>query len=165
VKRFVYSLAFVHLSLIAVVIFHGLDELMLRGWWEQPLAVIRDVNYSLWKYGFFAPDVGASTEVEIRLTDDGGQVRRYSTLEGFRFFLSNLESANRFYGFKRETAIDENYQDLSARSVATRMLNLHPNAWRVEYTLRSIRYPTMRDYRNGARAKVGEIYDTTFVLR
>lgn len=164
-KRIAYSLAFLHLGLITVVIFHGLDDYRLTGRWEQPLAFIRDVNYSVWRYGFFAPDVGTSTEVEIRLVEDGGNVRTFSTLRGFRFEVASLDAANRFYGFKRKTPADENFLDLAARSVATRMLNLYPRAWRVDYAMRSIRYPSMQGYRDGESPDVEELYDTTFVLR
>jgi hypothetical protein len=164
-KGAVYSLAFVHLTLIAAVIFHGFDRLALHRRLEAPLTLLNDLNYSVWRFGFFAPDVGPSTEVEIRVLDDDGTVHRYSTVEGFRFFSSNLESAGRFYGFKKESSFIADLQDLAARSAATRLFNLHPRAWRVEYAMRAIRYPTMKDFRAGAAPEAREFYATTFEIR
>jgi hypothetical protein len=165
VKKTIYALAFVHLMLIALTIFHGVDGWLHKGWWEKPLAFYSSLNYAVWRYGFFAPDVGSSSEVEITVHGDSGQVTRYSTLDGFRFFTSSLESANRFYGFKRSTASEEAFQDLSARSVAARMLNIHQDAWRIDYTMRSIGYPPMDEYVKGAPIRKVEFYNTTFVLR
>ena len=165
VKRAIYALTFIHLVLIALTIFHGIDGWLHRGWLEKPLAFYNSLNYAVWRYGFFAPDVGRSTEVEITVHSDGGQVTQYNTLDGFRFFTSNLESANRFYGFKVSMANDEAFQDLSARSVATRMLNIHQDAWRIDYAMRGIRYPTMDEYVKGAPVRKVEFYNTTFVLR
>ncbi len=51
-KKLIYFLAFFHLSVIAVVIFHGLDSVVHKGWWEKPLAFICNINYSIWQYGF-----------------------------------------------------------------------------------------------------------------
>lgn len=165
VKKAVYALAFAHLVVVALTIFHGIDRVLYKGWWHKPLAFYSSLNYAVWRYGFFAPDVGRSTEVEITVHSDGGEITRYSTLDGFRFFTSNLESANRFYGFKVSTASDEVFQDLSARSVAARMLNIHQDAWRIDYAMRGIRYPTMGDYVKGEPVRKVEFYNTTFVLR
>jgi hypothetical protein len=164
-KKTVYTLTFIHLIMIAVSIFHGIDGLVHKGWWEKPLAFYNSLNYAVWRYGFFAPDVGSSSEVEITVYSDGGKVTRYSTLDGFRFFLSNLESANRFYAFKVSMINDATFQDLSARSVAARMLNIHQDAWRIDYAMRSIRYPKMDEYVKGAPVQKLEVYNTTFVLR
>jgi len=164
-KKIIYALAFAHLMVIAITIFHGIDGWLHKGWWGKPLEFYSSLNYAVWRYGFFAPDVGRSTEVEITVHSDGGQIKRYSTLDGFRFFTSSLESTNRFYGFKVSTASDDAFQDLSARSVAARMLNLHQDAWRIDYAMRGIRYPTMDEYVKGAPIQKVEFYNTTFVLR
>jgi hypothetical protein len=163
-KKTIYILAFVHLTVVAVTICHGVDGWLHRGWWMKPLAFYSSLNYAIWRYGFFSPDVGRSTEVEITVYGDRWEIHRYSTLKGFRFFTSSLESANRFYGFKVSTASEEAFNDLSARSVATRMLNVHPDASRIDYAMRSIRYPAMDEYLKGAPIRQVEFYNTTFVL-
>jgi hypothetical protein len=164
-KKIIYALAFAHLTVIAITIFHGFDGFLRKEWWARPLVFYSSLNYAVWRYGFFAPDVGRSTEVEITVHSGGGQIKRYNTLDGFRFFTSNLESANRFYGFKVSTANDEAFQNLSARSVAARMLNIHQDAWRIDYAMRSIRYPAMGEYVKGAPVQKVEFYNTSFVLR
>ncbi|MBK8042449.1 MAG: hypothetical protein KBG02_11150 [Haliscomenobacter sp.] len=164
-KKLIYFLAFFHLSVIAVVIFHGLDSVVHKGWWEKPLAFICSINYSIWQYGFFSPDVGKSSEVKIRVFEDGGSVKEYSTLNGFDFYTHHPESLNRFYGFKHHTATDTVFQDLCARSVATRMLNIHQDAWRVDYTMRSIHYPRISQFKPGAPVDTVAFYLTTFQLR
>jgi hypothetical protein len=165
VKTFVSALAFVHVTMIGVTILHGTDGWLHHGWWEKPLAFYSSLNYAIWRYGFFSPDVGRSTQVEITVHTDGGGVTRYDTLEGFRFFTASLESANRFYGFKVRTASDEAFHDLSARSAAARLMNIHRDAWRIDYVMRSIRYPSMADYAKGAPIRKVEFYNTSFVLR
>jgi len=165
-KKTMYVLASVHLTVIAMTILHGVDEWVVhKGWWQKSLVVYSSLNYAVWRFGFFSPDVGSSSEVEITLHTDSGETKRYSTLQGFRFFTSNLESANRFYGFKTRTAGDDAFQDLSARSVAARMLNIHEDAWRMDYAVRKIRYPAMDEYLRGAPIRTVEFYTTTFVLR
>src|SRR5262245_25817624 len=142
VKRTIYALTFIHLVVIALTIFHGIDGWLHKGWWEKPLAFYNSLNYAVWRYGFFAPDVGRSNEVEITVHSDGGQVTRYNTLDGFRFFTSNLESANRFYGFKVSMATDGTLQDLSARSGAARRLKIRWEGWRMDCSLRCLGYMT-----------------------
>ncbi len=164
-KKAIYALAFAHLLVVGLTIFHGIDRWLYKGWLHKPLAFYSSLNYAVWRYGFFAPDVGRSTEVEITVHSDSGEVTRYSTLDGFRFFTSSLESANRFYGFKVSTASDETFHDLSARSVAAHMLNIHQDAWRIDYAMRGIRYPTMGEYVKGEPVRKVEFYNTTFVLR
>lgn len=164
-KRLVYILAFVHLTVIAVVIFHGLDTVVHKGWWEKPLAFICSINYSIWQYGFFSPDVGKSSEVKIKVFEDGGISKEYSTLDGFTFYTRHHESLNRFYGFKHHTATDSVFQDLCARSVATRLLNIHQNAWRIDYSMRSIHYPKIKDYKSNAPVDTVAFYSTSFILR
>lgn len=164
-KKLMYILALVHLLLITVVIFHGLDDLIRNTILEKPLAFLCSLNYSVWQYGFFSPDVGKSTEVEIKLYEDNGTVKEFSTLEGFRFFVSNAEAANRFYGFKVNTASDTTFLDLCSRSAAVRLLNLYPSAWRVDYTMRSIRYPTMAGYLNQDTIQQITLYQTAYEFK
>lgn len=158
------GLAALHLTLIGVVIFHGIDNWVHGGVLERPLAFICSMNYSVWQYGFFSPDVGKSTEVEISLLEDDGDVVNYSTLDDFRFFTANQEAANRFYGFKVHTSSDSVFQDLCARSASARLLNIHDRAWRISYVMRSIRYPTMEGYLLGEPPQVTEFYRTEFEL-
>ncbi len=83
-KKLVYFLVFFHLGLISLSIFHALDKLYGKGvWMEKSLAFICSLNYSVWRYGFFSPDVGNSTEVEIKTVDGAGVQKKYSTLDGF----------------------------------------------------------------------------------
>lgn len=164
-KKLMYLLVFVHLSLITVVIFHGLDDLVRGTIVEKPLAFLCSLNYSVWQYGFFSPDVGKSTEVEIRMYNDDGSEQEYSTLKGFDFFTANAEAENRFYGFKVHTAADTNFLDLCSRSAAVRMLNLHPEAWRVDYTMRSIRYPSMAGFLQQDTIREVQLYHTVYEIR
>ena len=163
-RKFIYGLAFFHLTLIGVVIFHGVDNWIYGGVLEKPLAFLSSLNYSVWRYGFFAPDVGKSTEVEIRVYEDSSKVVRYATRDGFEFFVSNQESLNRFYGFKVQTTADSVFQDLCARSVAVRVMNLHPRSWRVDYQTWSIRYPSMKGYREKEAVRRVDLYQSQFEL-
>jgi hypothetical protein len=164
-RKLIYTLAFIHLFTIVVVIFHGLDRAAKGTWMEKPLAFICSVNYSIWQYGFFSPDVGKSSEVQITVFEDGGKQKKYSTLKGFTFFTSNTESDNRFYAFKHHTHTDTTFRDLCIRSVATRMLNIHQTGWRVDYATRSIRYPTLKDFKAGQKIDTANIFSTTFALK
>ena len=164
-KKLMYVLVFFHLTLITVVIFHGMDRWVHGSVLEKPLAFLCSLNYSVWQYGFFSPDVGKSTELTMRVYQADGDSIRYSTLEGFRFFVATEETNNRFYGFKVHTAADTTFQDLCARSAAVRMLNLHPQSWRVNYKMRSIRYPSMAEFRDQEPVRVSELYETEFALR
>ena len=158
-------LAFCHLGLITVVIFHGMDRWVHGSILEKPLAFLSSLNYSVWQYGFFSPDVGKSTEIEIVLLENTGDTIRYSTLEGFRFFLSGEETNNRFYGFKAHTAADTTFLDLCARSAAARLLNIHSEAYLVSYKMHSIRYPSMAEFRQNEPVRKAELYETVFALR
>jgi hypothetical protein len=165
VRKVVYLLVVCHLTLVAGAVTHKVDGLIYRSWWEKPLLLYTALSYSVWRFGFFAPDVGKSTEVDITVHRQDGSSQRYTTLDGFRFFTTNHESANRFYVFKLRSVREKPLRDLAARSVATRMLNMDPDGVAVDYALRTIRYPTMSDFRRGAPVDHVELYSTTFGLR
>ena len=166
-RRFIYLLAFVHLALAAAVIFHVADPWITRGWWERPLSFWGGVNFSMWRFGFFSPDVGKSSEIEFKINLRDGRVEKLSTLSGFDFFTANHESLIRFYGFRIHTTEDPALQDLCARSVVVRLLNelgISQDVVSVEYALRSIRYPTMQGFRSGEPIETTEFYTTNFVM-
>ena len=163
-KKIVYFLTFIHLSIVALVILHGIDNNKVYGIMEQPLACLTAINYSAWRFAFFTPDVGKSTELEIVLKGDSSQVKRYSTLEGFDFFSSNQESANRFYGYRVHSSKDSMFIDLSARSVCTYMLNEHPEMASISYAMRGILYPEMKEFRNDSLVQSAEFYRIEFAL-
>ncbi len=86
-KKLIYFLAFFHLRVIAVVIFHGLDSVVHKGWWEKPPVIYPQA--STIRYGsmvFSLLHGGKSSEVKIRVFEDGGSVKEYSTLNGFDFY-------------------------------------------------------------------------------
>lgn len=166
-RRAVYLLAFVHLALVAAVIFHAADPWITRGWWERPLGFWGGVNFSLWRFGFFSPDVGKSSEIEFKINYRDGRIEKLSTLSGFDFFTANHESLVRFYGFRIHTAEDPALQDLGARSVVVRLLNelgISEDVVSVDYALRTIRYPTMQNFRAGDPVETTEFYRTNFVM-
>ena len=166
-QRIIYLLAFVHLALVAAVIFHAADPWITRGWWERPLGFWGGVNFSMWRFGFFSPDVGKSSEIEFKITFRDGRVEKLSTRSGFDFFTANHESLVRFYGFRIHTAEDPALQDLCARSVVVRLLNelgISPDVLSVDYALRSIRYPTMQGFRASEPIETKEFYTTNFVM-
>lgn len=166
-RRLIYFLAFVHLALVAGVIFHASDPWITRGWWERPLGFWGGVNFSLWRFGFFSPDVGKSSEIEFKINYRDGRVEKLSTLSGFDFYTANHESLIRFYGFRIHTAEDPALQDLCARSVVVRLLNelgIAGDVVSVDYTLRSIRYPMMQGFRAGEPVETTEFYRTNFVI-
>jgi hypothetical protein len=166
-RRIVYLLAFVHLALVAAVIFHRADPWIARGWWERPLGFWGGVNFSMWRFGFFSPDVGKSSEIEFKINYRDGRVEKLSTLSDFDFFTANHESLIRFYGFRIHTAEDPALQDLCARSVVVRLLNelgISEDVVSVDYALRSIRYPTMQGFRAGEPVETTEFYRTNFVM-
>jgi hypothetical protein len=166
-RRTVYLLAFAHLALVAAVIFHAGDRLITRGWWERPLGFWGGVNFSMWRFGFFSPDVGKSSEIEFKINYRDGRVEKLSTLSGFDFFTGNHESLIRFYGFRIHSAQDPALHDLCARSVVVRLLNelgVSKDVVSVDYALRTIRYPTMQNFRAGEPVETTEFYRTNFVL-
>ena len=166
-RRIVYLLAFVHLALVAAVIFHAADPWITRGWWERPLGFWGGVNFSMWRFGFFSPDVGKSSEIEFTINYRDGRVEKLSTLSDFDLFTANHESLIRFYGFRIHTAEDPALQDLCARSVVVRLLNelgISEDVVSVDYALRSIRYPTMQGFRAGEPVETTEFYRTNFVM-
>jgi hypothetical protein len=166
-RRIVYLLAFVHLALVAAVIFHAADPWITRGWWERPLGFWGGVNFSMWRFGFFSPDVGKSSEIEFTINYRDGRIEKLSTLSNFDFFTANHESLIRFYGFRIHTAEDPALQDLCARSVVVRLLNelgIAGDVVSVDYALRSIRYPTMQNFRAGDPVETAEFYRTNFVM-
>jgi len=121
----------------------------------------------MWRFGFFSPDVGKSSEIELKITFRDGRVEKLSTLSGFDFFTANHESLIRFYGFRIHTAEDPALQDLCARSVVVRLLNelgISEDVVSVDYALRSIRYPTMQGFRAGEPVETTEFYRTNFVM-
>ena len=151
-----------------MVICHGADPWVARGWWQRPLVFWCGINYSLWRFGFFSPDVGKSSEIEIKVTQKDGRVQAFSTLSGFDFFTSNRESLNRFYSFKVIGGRDPDLQDLCARSAVVHVLNqlgLSQDISTVDYAIRGIRYPTMDGYKNGESPETVELYSTRFVVR
>ena len=166
-RRIVYLLAFVHLALVAAVIFHAADPWITQGWWERPLGFWGGVNFSMWRFGFFSPDVGKSSEIEFTINYRDGRVEKLSTLSDFDLFTANHESLIRFYGFRIHTAEDPALQDLCARSVVVRLLNelgISEDVVSVDYALRSIRYPTMQGFRAGEPVETTEFYRTNFVM-
>ncbi len=163
-KRIAYTLAFAHLLLIALVITHVLDYPIKRGNWQRSAAFLSSINYSIWQYGFFSPDVGKSTELEITLEQEDSTILHFSTLDSFRFNVSNNESLNRFYGFKVRAASDTLYGDLCSRSVATRLFNNYPNTRAVGYAMRSVRYPSMSGFLAKDSILKIEFYNTEYRL-
>ena len=163
-KRIISTLAYAHLLLIALVISHLLDYPIKQGFLQRPAAFLSSLNYSVWQYGFFSPDVGKSTELEIILQQNDGTVKRFSTLDSLKFDVSNIESLNRFYGFKVETAADTLYGDLCSRSVAAHLFNKYPHTISVDYTMRSILYPSMTRFRAKDTIVKKEFYYTQYSL-
>jgi len=132
-RKFIYTVVFLHLLLVFMTIFHAIDWLYNRNsFTEKTFAVICSLNYSVWRYGFFTPDVGRSNEIEIKT---------YNVVN----------------------AADTLLQDLCARSVATRMMNLFPGVYKVSYAIRSIRYPSLSGFRNKEPVKTIEVYSTDFI--
>src|SRR5438128_430966 len=120
-KKIIYSLAFIHLILIFLWIFHVLDGLYINNAsFQRSVGFIRNINYSVSTYGFFAACSGMSNSVEIKVYDKEGHEKKYSTLEGFNFFLLNRDLASRFDVVIAYCKTDTLIQDLFARSVATR---------------------------------------------
>ncbi|MBK7870283.1 MAG: hypothetical protein IPJ74_06125 [Saprospiraceae bacterium] len=162
-RKIIYIATALHLSIIFATIVHGLDDNFYNHF-EKPLACLTAINYSAWRFAFFTPDVGKSTEVEIILEGADGKMKRYNTSKDFKFFTSNWESENRFYGFKVHAAKDSAYQDLSSRSMCTRMLNLHQDMHRINYSMKGIQYPKMADFVQDSIIKTGVFYETKFEL-
>jgi hypothetical protein len=164
-RKAAYVLALCHLTLVAGAVTHNIDGRIYQGLWKGPLTLYGGLSYSVWSFGFFAPDAGMSTAVDITVHRQDGSSQRYTTMDGFRFFTTNHESVNRFYVLKLQSLREAPLQDLAARSAAVRMLNADRHGVAVDYALRSIRYPTMAEFRRGAPVRHVELYSTTFALR
>lgn len=163
-KIIVYTLAFLHLSIVSLTIFHGLSDYNTYGFLEKPLGALTTINYSAWRFGFFTPNVGNSTEVKFVLRNPLGEEIIHNTSDGFDFFTSNLESANRFYGHKVHSAKDSLFLDLSARSMCAFMLNEHEGMNYISMSMKGIRYPTMKNFRKDSVIKMNEYYRVEFEL-
>lgn len=163
-RKIVYSLVGIHFTIITLAIVGVLNFEKLYRHAEIPMAILTSLNYSAWRFAFFTPDVGKSTEVDILLENTQGKKIHYSTSKGFKFLTHNQESANRFYGYKVNTARDTLFMDLSARSACTYLLNEHRDMNRISFTMRWIFYPDMIDYRKGAKIQKETFYETTFGL-
>ena len=164
-KKIIYTLAFLHLFIVAFTISHANDKLV-KG--EHPTAnffqFLTDINYCAWQYGFFSPDVGKSTELEIGILNSEGKIQKSSTLDSFRFHAHNIETLNRFYGFRVRSSVDTTFQDLCSRSVCTRLFNLHPNTVGISYVIRTVRYPTMQGFLEKEPIEIREFYRTQYLL-
>lgn len=163
-RKIIYLLCAFHLALISLTIFHGLDDKTPNSVLERPLALITAINYSAWRFGFFTPNVGNSTQVDIHLGGRNDESLQYSTGEDFAFFTSNHESANRFYGHKVHSSKDSLFQDLAARSICTYVLNEHPEMNQIKFTMKGIRYPEMRDFVRDSAILREDYYSVTFSL-
>jgi len=165
-KKIIYIASFIHLIIVSLAIFHVIDGVGKgrRPLIEKSASFYCSINYSLWHFGFISHDDVRSNELELIIYNINGSVTKYSTLDGFKFFVSNNDLKNRFYGFKITNAADVLIQDLCARSVATRMMNLHAGTTRVSYTIRSIIYPTMEGYSKNEPMKTQTVYTTDFIL-
>jgi hypothetical protein len=152
---------------VAAVVFHGIDASINLSSFERPVAYWGGINYCLWRFGFFSPDVGKSSEIEFKIILRNGNVKKFTTSEGFDFFTGNRESLIRFYAFRIEAAEESVLQGLCARSVVVHVLNelgAGEDVSTVEYTVRNIRYPTMEGFRAGKPVETTDSYSTTFVL-
>ncbi len=163
-RKIIYILTAFHLLLVAAVILRLLDNDKVYQFAEKPFAILTAVNYSAWRFAFFTPDVGKSTEVDILLENGQGKKIHYSTLEGFDFLTHNQESANRFYGYKVHAARDSTFIDLCARSACTYLLNEHPEMTKITYTMKGIKYPDLADFRKGTKVEKGTFYQVQFGL-
>ena len=163
-KIIVYTITSLHLFLITLVVFHGLDHDKAYAVIEKPLACLTAINYCAWRFAFFTPDVGKSTEVTLTLRNKEGKEKIYSTEDGFDFYTSNWESENRFYGYKVHSARDSMFIDLSARSMCTFVLNEHEDMDYISFSMKGIRYPKMREFTNDSIIKEHEFYSIAFEL-
>ena len=163
-RKIVYLLCVFHFSLISLTIFHGLDNTTPNTFMERPLAVLTAINYSAWRFGFFTPNVGNSTQVDIKLGGRNGEERHYSTAEDFAFFTHHHESANRFYGHKVHSTKDSLFQDLAARSICTYVLNEHPEMNQIQFSMKGIRYPEMRAFTRDSAILREDHYSVFFSL-
>ncbi len=163
-KKLVYGLTTLHLCLVTAVILRMLPLGIFNGKLEAPLACLTSVNYSAWRFAFFTPDIGKSTEIEAILSNRAGDTIRLSTNEDFRFFTHNLESENRFYGYKVHSAKDSMFIDLSARSASTFLLNEYPTMDRITYRMNGMIYPEMQEQRRDSAIIEDTFYEITFSL-
>ncbi len=163
-KKIIYGLAFFHLTLMTLSVFHLTDKILYAKQVAIPLNFLTSLNYSAWRYGFFSPDVGKSVEVNIDLPTFEGEVKHFSTGKGFDFYTANQEAENRFYNLKIKTAADTAFQDLIIRSVSTKILNEEMDAVGINFNMRSIRFPTMVEYRNGVAPDSSDFYQIAFGL-
>lgn len=163
-KKFIYLLCALHLSIISLTILHGMEYTKAYGILERPLGMLTTMNYSAWRFGFFTPNVGNSTQVDIHLKGRDGEELHYSTAEDFKFFTSNLESANRFYGHKVHSSKDTVFMDLAARSICTYVLNEHREMNEIQYAMKAIRYPVMKHFVRDSAVIREDYYSVTFSL-
>lgn len=163
-KKIIYGLCTLHLAIISLTILHGLEYTKAYGILERPLGMLTTMNYSAWRFGFFTPNVGNSTQVDIHLKGRTGEELHYSTAEDFKFFTSNHESANRFYGHKVHSSKDTIFMDLAARSMCTYILNEHREMNEIQYTMKGIRYPEMSGFAKDSAILREDYYSVTFSL-
>lgn len=162
-KNVIRVLAVAHLLFLLLSLVHVVERLD-RTKVSYLTALINDLYFGDWSFGFFSRQVGNSLVATYDLHFADSSKATLKTEQGFKYYASNLETFNRFYGLSVYMTRDTTYQDLCTRSVAVRLLNVNPQAYKVDLRLDGIYNVRMDEKRAGKKPRYTFLYSTDFSI-
>lgn len=115
-------------------------------------------------YGFFAPGVWGQERALFDVVDQGG-ITRTIALETHASREADLRVGNVISQFQDDVENPEDLQRAVAASLAAAVFGRYPEARKVTVRLEEYRAVSMRDYRQGIRARWEPLYNASFIHR
>ncbi|HRR07672.1 MAG TPA: hypothetical protein PLO56_03185 [Rhodothermales bacterium] len=163
-KYLIRTLLVVHFCFLTLALFQVLGKLE-RTNFSYFTAVMNDLYFGDWSFGFFSQKVGSVAFERYTLHKWDRSQEILDTQKGFRYFTHAHESYNRFYGLSVYIRQDTTYQDLLSHTVAVRMLNQKREAVKVDVSLLGMQNPSLRDWKAGKRSQPKEVYFAEFAAQ
>lgn len=160
-RKFIRILLVVHFCFLTMALFQFLGKLE-RTNFSYFTAVMNDLYFGDWSFGFFSQKVGSVAFERYTLHKWDSSKVVLDTQKGFRYYTHAHESYNRFYGLSVYIRQDTTYQDLLSHTVAVRMLNQNRDAVQVDVRLMGMQNPSLREWKMGKRSQPREVYFAAF---